>query len=285
MVTMEDPDETTTPANPIKVCGVVFRIRYAQFAMRELSLICTILMSLVCIVSVCLVYLRTPVLYGRINIRWLTVTASVSVASQHLFSYWNLIMAGCGSSNGRFWCDVKIMIVRGFNTIRTVSRLVSSPLLFMQMALLLGCLSAQALLFLCIIIVLSELQLGLSENQNQYDVQTQDKFIDDNKLLMEQVHKYQQEHPYNNVRLQSFVVYAVLNVLVSTILLLCHNAVPESMTFAMPIVTILLLYCSGVPILTHLLYLKGVWTFCEYEIYRSLADVLFLTLLTLFTFV
>jgi len=285
MVTMEDPDETTTPTTPIKVCGVVFRIRYAQFAMRELSLICTILMSLICIVSVCLVYLRTPVLYGRINIRWLTVTASVSVASQHLFSYWNLIMAGCGSSNGRFWCDVKIMIVRGFNTIRTVARLVSSPLLFMQMALLLGCLSAQALLFLCIIVVLSELQLGLSENQNQYDVQTQDKFIDDNKLLMEQVHKYQQEHPYNNVRLQSFVVYAVLNVLVSTILLLCHNAVPESMTFAMPIVTILLLYCSGVPILTHLLYLKGVWTFCEYEIYRSLADVLFLTLLTLFTFV
>jgi len=280
---MEDPDEITTP---IKICAVVFRIRYAQFAMRELSQLCAILLSVLCIVSVCLIYLRTTTTYGRMDIRWLTVLATLSTCIQHLFSYLNLIMAGCGSSDGRFWCDVKIMIVRGFNTIRTVARLVSSPLLYVQMALLLGCDNTQALVFLCIVIVLAELQFGLSENQNQYDVQTQDKFIDDNKLLLEQVNKYQQEHPLTNVSIQAFVVYAILNVIVSTILLLCQPAlVGESIFFATPIVTMLIVYCTGIPILTHLFYLKGAWTFCEYEIYRSLADCLFLTLLTLFTFV
>lgn len=281
---MEDPD--TPEMSPIKICGVVFRIRYAHLTLRELAQICAILLSLLCVISVLMLYIRAPVMYSVFDIRLFTVVASFSVCMQHVFSYLNLIMSGWGSSTGRFWCDVKIMIVRGFNTFRTVARLLSSPMLYIQLAYLLGCNNPQALLFLTLIVVLIELHLGLSENRNQYDVQTHEKFIsDDNMLLLEQVSHYQQQYPLTNVSQVSFTVYAIVNMHLASILLVFRQPVSESVVFTMPIVTLLIVYCTCLPILTHLIYLKGAWTFCEYEIYRSLADVFFLTLLTLFTFV
>lgn len=281
---MEDPD--IPPEYPIKICGVVFRIRYAHLTLREVSQLCAMLLSLLCVMSVLLVYIRAPVMYGGFDIRLLTVVSSFSVCAQHVFSYLNLIMSGWGSSSGRFWCDVKIMIVRGFNTFRTVSRLVSSPLLYIQLAYLLGCANPQALLFLVLIVVLIELHLGLSENRNQYDVQSHAKFVSDDQMLqLEQVSHYQQQHPLTNVSQVSFTVYAIVNMHLSSILLLFREPVSESLVFAMPLVSLLVVYCTCLPILTHLIYLKGLWTFGEYEIYRSLADVFFLTLLTLFTFV
>ena len=281
--TMEDP-EAIIP--PIRICGLVFRIRATTLAFRELSQLCTVILSALCIVSICMMYLRPPVFYGPLDIRWLTIGALVAVCSQHLFSYFNLLMAGWGSSTGRFWCDVKIMIVRGFNTIRTLSRVVASPMLTVQLALLLGCTHTPALLFLCLLSVLGELQLGLSENQNQYDVQTHEKFVsDENRLLLETVHNYQAAHPLTNVSQVSFVVYALINISVTTILLLFREKVEEAAIFAMPIVVMLVLYIVCLPIFAHLSYLKGIWTFCEYEIYRSLGDVLLLTLVTCFIIV
>ena len=137
-----------------------------------------------------------------------------------------------------------------------------------------------------LIVVLIELHLGLSENRNQYDIQSHAKFVSDDQMLqLEQVSHYQQQHPLTNVSQVSFTVYAIVNMHLSSILLLFREPVSESLVFAMPLVSLLVVYCTCLPILTHLIYLKGLWTFGEYEIYRSLADVFFLTLLTLFTFV
>lgn len=282
---MEDPVEIRVET-PIKICGVVFRIRSAQLTLRELSQLCAILLSILVVMSVCVFYIRAPVMYGQVDLRIFTIVATTSACAQHLLSYLNLIMAGWGSSTGRFWCDVKIMIVRGFNTFRTLSRLVASPALSIQLAYLLGCDNIQALFFLGIILVLSELHNGLSENRNQYNVQTHEKFISvDSRLMLEMVNNYQQSHPLTNVSQVSFTVYSIVNIGVSTILLLFRHTVTDSLIFAMPIVILILVHCTGVPIVTHFLYLKGLWTFCEYEIYRSLLDILFLALITLFTFV
>jgi hypothetical protein len=279
---MEDPEESAA----IKICTVPFKIREKQLVFRELMQLCTIVISILFIIGTCMIYSRTPVLYNTIDIRWFSIVACLSSAAHYLFSYLNLLTLGWGSSDGRFWCDIKIMIVRGFNTIRTISRCISSPMLYVQFAYLLGVWCPTTLLFLCMLIILSELQLGWSENINQYDVQTHDKFVSsDNLLLLESVHKYQTEYPQNKVSYMPFVVYCQINIVTCTILLVQREEVATGVTFAVPLIVMLVLYNVCLPIFAHLAYLKSVWTYCEYEIYRSLLDTVFLTLLTLFIFV
>ncbi len=134
--------------------------------------------------------------------------------------------------------------------------------------------------------LLGEYQEGISENQDQYDVQAHDKFVsDENCLLLDQVHKYQSEHPRAKVKHTPFVLHAMLNIYLVTCLMMFKNVVPQPIFFATPVIVLLMTYTVCIPILTHLLYLKGVWTFCELDIYRSISDVVLMTLITLFSLI
>lgn len=285
---MEELENPTGPAvvSPIKICRLPFRIRRPQLVMRELTQICALVLTFLLVVGLSIIYSHQSPSYDGVDIRWLTIVACLSQCVQHCFTLVNLRSAGWGSSNGHFWCDVKIMIVRGFNTIRSASRMVSVPVLYVQMAYLLGCSCPSTLMLLAMLAMLGEYQSVLSENQNQYDVQTHDKFVsDDNLLLFEQVHKYQSEHPHTRVKHAPFVLHTMLNLYLATCLVLFKQVVPHPLFFATPVIVLLMTYTVCIPILTHLLYLKGVWTFCELDIYRSISDVVLMTLITLFSLI
>lgn len=284
MEELENPSSTEVP--PIHICQMAFRLRKPQLVMQELTQLCALVTTLLVVVCLCIIYSREATAYKGVDLRWLTMVACLSLCVQHCFTFINLRSAGWGSANGQFWCDVKIMIVRGFNTIRSVSRMVLVPVLYVQMAYLLGISCHPTLMLLTMVALLGEYQAVLSENQNQYDVQTHDKFVsDDNLLLLEQVHKYQTEHPIVKVKYTPFVLHAVLNLYIAICLMMFKEAVPQPIFFATPVVVLLMNYTVCVPIMTHLLYLKGVWTFCELDIYRSICDVVLMTLLTLFTLI
>lgn len=271
---------------PIQICRLTFRLRQPRLVMRELTQLCALVLTLLIVVGICIIYSRPSSAYDGFDIRWLTMAACLSLWVQHSCTFINLRSAGWGSASGQFWCDVKIMMVRGFNTIRTVSRMVSVPVLSVQMAYLLGCSCPSTLMLLAMLALLGEYQAGISENQNQYDVQTHDKFVsDENCLLLEQVHKYQSEHPLAKVKHTPFVLHAVLNLYMVTCLMMFKQVVPQPIFFATPVVVLLMMYTVCIPIMTQLLYLKGVWTFCELHLYRSISDVGLMVLLTLFTLI
>jgi hypothetical protein len=178
------------------------------------------------------------------------------------------------------------MFVRGFNTIRTTSRLVSVSVLYIQLALHLGCSSLPALLLLVALSIMAEFQAGIAENQNQYDVQTHEKFIsDDNFVEMEQVHQYQLEHPLSNVKFTPIFLYGFLNAYITTTLLMTRSETVSHIFFESPVIILIILFNVVVPTCTHLYYFKALCTFCELEIYRSLSDTILLTFLILFTLV
>jgi len=284
MENLENPTGIEVP--PIQICRLTFRLRQPRLVMQELTQLCALVLTLLIVVGLCIIYSRQSKAYDGFDIRWLTMVACLSLWVQHCFTFINLRSAGWGSANGQFWCDVKIMMVRGFNTIRTVSRMVSVPVLSVQMAYLLGCSCPSTLMLLAMLALLGEYQAGISENQNQYDVQTHDKFVsDENCLLLEQVHKYQSEHPRAKVKHTPFVLHAMLNIYLVTCLMMFKNVVPQPIFFATPVIVLLMMYTVCIPIMTHLLYLKGVWTFCELDIYRSISDVVLMVLLTLFTLI
>lgn len=281
---LENPTGLEVP--PIKICRRTCRLRRPRLVMQELTQLCALVLTLLLVIGLCLIYSRPTSTYNGFDLRWLTMVACSSLWVQQCFTFINLRSSGWGSANGQFWCDVKIMMVRGFNTIRTVSRMVAVPVLSVQMAYLLGCACPSTLMLLAMLALLGEYQAGISENQNQYDVQTHDKFVsDDNFLLVEQVHKYQSEHPLVKVKHTPFVLHALLNLYLVTSLMLFKNVVPKPILFATPVTALLMLYTVCVPIMTHLLYLKGFWTFCELDIYRSISDVVLMGLLTLFTLI
>lgn len=281
---LEHPSGTEVP--PIKICQLGLRLRRPALVMQELTQICALATTLLVVVGLCTIYSREATAYDGVDLRWLTMVACFSLCVQHCFTFINLRSAGWGSASGSFWCDIKIMIVRGFNTIRSVSRMVLVPVLYVQMAYLLGCSCPSTLMLLVMVALLGEYQAVLSENQNQYDVQTHDKFVsDDNFLLLEQVHKYQSEHPIGKVKHTPFVIHAVLNLYIATCLMMFKKVVAQPIFFATPVIVLLMIYTVCVPIMTHLLYLKGVWTFCELGIYRDIGDVVLMTLLTLFTLI
>lgn len=282
---MEDPQEMSEPS-PIKCCGIPFRIRRSTLALREISQLCALILSILCITGTCVIYIRPPITYSNIDIRCLALAACFTVLIQHFLTFMNLLTNGWGSSKGRFWCDVKIMFVRGFNTIRTTSRLVSVSVLYIQLSILLGCSNFSTLLLLVALSIMAEFQSGISENQNQYDIQTHEKFIsDDNFLEIEQVHQYQLEHPLSNVKFTPILLFGCLNAYITTTLLMTQSETVSHLFFEKPVIILIILFNVVVPTCTHLYYFKALCTFCELEIYRSLSDTILLTLIILFTLV
>lgn len=269
---MEDTEINIDNEQPILLFGIPLRFNSTQLIFREFTRFATIMAGLVTLIGA--VFLKVWPVEQWYETRFLVLLCSLLTLIQHGCIYANLLSNGWGNDKGKFWCDVKIMIVRGFNTIRTTLRLVITPLLFVIYAMELQVTEPLTILFCTMLAIISELQTGLSENQNQYDISTETKFVDtNNQLLLEPLHQFQKEHVLQRVTFTPLVTGAVIQfVLITSLGFFGQTKTPTAPIIIIIYLTLLLLMAG--------LYLRRKWTFVEYGIYRSIVDIIILLVLT-----
>lgn len=298
---MEDPESkdttpilTTPTSGPVTIFGRPFRMQNDSLYLRELHRLCVVVLAVVSVCTTAVCFQRAPVLASHsLNIRWLPILATYTTTIMYLLDLSNVYMGGWGDSNGRFWCDVKIMYVRGFNTIRTVCRFFGVSLMFSLLAVLLDVQSS--LVFIVMLVVISEWQSGLAENQNQYDIKFEDKFVDEeNKLSVEVLHQYQATHSVERVTWVSFTIASIIKIMTLSCMFIPvdRNDLepttdhPDSgVVFRAPVIVGIVLWSFLLPCLLDFAYFKQTITFCQLEIYRMLTDCCVLTLTCMFTLV
>ena len=182
---------------------------------------------------------------------------------------------GWGAEDSRFWCDIKIMC--RFNTIRTVIRFFTAVILTCLLALISGCTHTPTIILACTLAIVAEWQSGLSENQNQYDVRLDSKFLtEENALSLEPLHDYQISHPIEKVIWSPFFAHVILKLILYTTLLLAHKSTAKVFAFDTGIQYLIWGYLVFVPFILDLSHLKGLSSFCVIEIYRMISDVILL---------
>lgn len=270
------------PTGPIHIFGRPCKLRGDTLTLRELHRICAVLLVLVATGATAICFQREAV--GTVfNVRWLPIAATFATAGLYMVKFVNVHMGGWGAANSRFWCDVTIMYVRGFNTMRTVSRFFTASALFSTVAILLGV--EAAVPFICLLVVVAEWQAGLAENQNQYDIKFQDKFVDDdNRLSLETLHHYQASHAIEHTTWSAFAISCGLKAATLT----CTLAMAPGSTglvFRVPVIVAILMWAFVVTALLDFAYLKQSVTFCQLEIYRMVSDTIYLPLIVMFALV
>tara|TARA_B110001452_G_C15230082_1_gene426149 strand:+ start:403 stop:984 length:582 start_codon:yes stop_codon:yes gene_type:complete len=193
-------------------------------------------------------------------------------------------MGGWGAANSRFWCDVKIMFVRGFNTIRTLGQFLSNTLLFILFAFTFGL--ETSLPYISLLIIIAEWQTGIAENQNQYDQTIHEKFTNEKgELCLESLQQYQFTHPSTTVVWSPFVIACCIKTYIITCIMTLTQADNERLTFSTPIIVCIILWSHIIPSFLNFSYLKNAFTFCQLELYRTISDALFLPLIMMFSLV
>ena len=283
---MEDLESTNTlmteqvvSSTPLTLCTLVFRLKSDQrLTMQDL---CKCASAIITLEFVCAIALR----FMRGDAYWLPVLAMLPTCLLYIVMYLNLLTGPWGSENSRFWCDVKIMYVRGYNTIRTVTRMFSISLLFIFMNHLLGHFQTCMTLLLVLIIVVIEWQSGLAENANQYDIKAFDKFMDGNRLCVESLHFFQLQKRSEASHWMSFVIACVVKVYtVTCIFITAPNSGPIPL-FQIPIIIMITLYSILLPTMLDFMYLKSMATFCQIEMVRTVIDIIFPFLVVVFSLV
>ena len=283
---MEDPESKNTlmteeavSSVPLTLCNLKFRIKSDQrLTMQDL---CKCASAILILQLVCGIAIR----FMRVNAYWLPVLAMLPTCLLYVVMYLNLSTGPWGSENSRFWCDVKIMYVRGYNTIRTVTRMFSISLLFIFMNHLLGHSQTLATLLLVLIMVVIEWQSGLAENANQYDIKAFDKFMDGDRLCLESLHFFQLQKKTEASHWMSFVIAFVVKLYTVTSIMITANTSAPGPVFQIPIIIMITLYSILMPTLLDFIYLKSMATFCQVEMVRTVSDVVFPFLVVIFSLV
>ena len=284
-VFMEDPESKNSLVNnaptipsAIKLCGINIRVKHETLLLSEIIRIACILCLVQTSCAIFIVFLREPIKISFIgNIRWLSVASIGIMTVMYGLIYMNLKSGGWGAEDSRFWCDIKIMYVRGFNTIRTVSRIFTAICLTILLGVISDSGHIDTLIFASTLAVMAEWQAGLSENQNQYDVRLDSKFLSENNaLLLEPLNDYQNSHPKENISWSPFVVHTFIKILLHTTLLLTHSRSSDTFEFESVVQSIIWLYMVFLPVILDAAYLKHACSFVVIEIYRMLVDVFIL---------
>lgn len=286
---MEDPESNdtspilnTAATGPLFIFGRHCKLQHETLSLRELHKLCACLLSIASVCGIVICFQREPV-GDWVNMRWLSIWVTCVTSLMYILDFANIHMGGWGASDGRFWCDVKIMYVRGFNTMRTVCRFFSVSLAFALLCLLVGIPSSTP--FVCMLVVVSEWQAGVAENQNQYDIKFQDKFIDEeNRLSVENLHNYQISHTNENVTWSAFVIARIIKVLTLTSMFVLTQPV-DGLIFSAPVTVTILMWSFVVPSILDFAYFKHFMTFCQLEIYRMISDCILLPLIIMFSLV
>ena len=289
---MEDIEEndslvrpTEVASTPIHIFGSLgCRIKQDTLKLREIQRLSAILLSTFSICACSVLFMRDPIIKFGWNIRWIPLIALFVKALMYIVKFINVYTGGWGAADGRFWCDVRIMYVRGFNTVRTIFDWWSSCALFTLLVVFMQIESS--LLFILMLVVVAGWHSGLTENQNQYDIKFQDKFIDtDDYLCLETLHGYQQQHPHDKVMWIPFIIANFLKTYVLTCMFIYSPDIEHYFVFALPIVVLIVLKVFLLPCFLEFIYYKQMITFCKLEIFRILLDCTVLPLIVMFTLV
>lgn len=283
------PVETKSPpmtkSTPMYCMGSVkCRINEDTLKLQELHRLTAVFLSVFSICSCSVTFMRSPVSKYGLNIRWMPVVALFITTSMYILKFANVKMGGWGAADSRFWCDVRIMYVRGFNTVRTIVNWISSSVVFSMLTLLMGVESS--VLFILMLNIVADWQAGMSENQNQYNIKFQDRFMDEKEqLCLESLHHYHKQHTLEKIAWTPFVLAYFLKTYLLSCMIFYSDGISSEFIFAIPMVVLIVTWVFLIPCFLNFVYLKQVITFCNLEMYRILADCVMPTLLVMFTLV
>ena len=285
---MEDPEEKTsftTSENtslPLQICSTTIRITKNTLTMQDLikTTLCIVSLQFICTLATALAKGEKTLL------AWVIVCQLLPQVGLYGFMHANLMSGGWGAPDSRFWCDVKIMYVRGFNTIRTISRMASFSISLWLMAIVLQINNMTTMALLPLLAIISEWQSGLSENQNQYDVKAFDKFTkDDETLCLESLNYFQSQKNEQGKLTTSFIVNCLMKTYTITCLLGTWPRTETEMVFGIPIIVTIVFYSFIVPLILDLIYIKSGLTFCQVELYRMIMDITLPFVIVIFSLV
>ena len=267
-----ESEETVVDQTPILIFSVPLRFQNPKLTQREFSRFLGISAAALTTLSCLLSYMTRR--DGYVDVQIGITLISFLIFIQHVLVYTNLISNGWGTPKGKFWCDIKIMVARGFNTIRTSLRLLITPILFIVMSVELGITDPITILFLVMLAIISEINAGTSENQNQYDMQTNEKFVDSaNQLLLEELNMYQKEHALQKVTWVPLIIYVIIqNILLAALIL-----GGDSIGF----IPFIVIFHTVLQQLMSFLHLFGSNSFVQLEIFRSFVDLGLILLLVI----
>lgn len=278
-----DDIESGVTSTPVRACRIPCRLRGEKLNVAALVRFACFVTTTECIVALLilnfavsnatseLVLQQQPI--GSIHLRILPALSLVPISIQYTISWLNISAGGWGAPDSRFWCDIKIMYVRGFNTIRTIARMCCTAILFGAFTIsILEITDLLILAFLCPLAALAEWQAGLVELQNQYDVKLDDKFIEDNALCLETL-QYHQENRARTVKTWvPYVLSVATKMYMTTWVVYCASIGGTDWSVYGLLTIAIVLYLDIVPFVLLYLYERNQMTFCELELYRVISD-------------
>ena len=285
----EDPEEkiafvssTGSSSLPLRVCSATCRLSNNPLSLREIVklAVCVLILQTICAGGLAISRSETSLLI------WLCIGQVFTKCILYTFMYINLLSGGWGSSKSRFWCDIKIMYVRGFNTIRSITDMASFTLYLWITMLILEVDSELTAALLPLLAVIAEWQAGLSENQLQDDVNVADKFItDENLLSLEGLHWCQSQKKDPRTVTVPFVAHCLIKTYVFTCLLISGRRGETSLIFGIPIVGLIVFYTYIATLTLDFMYIKRFQTFCQIELYKIIIDLIFPGIIVAFSLV
>jgi len=276
--------EDTVSSVPLTICTVVFRLKRSTLTMQELTKFATALLTVFVICAIAVLFMR-PSLENAPLGRWFVVLSILPTCILYVFMYLNLATGPWGSESSRFWCDVRIMYTRGFNTIRTVLNMFSNSLLLIFLCVLLGHTGPLVMQLIFVTSLIAEWQSGAAEHVNQTDIKVYDRFMDGDVLCLEALHYYQSKHPIERVRWTPYVLASTIKFYVVTSILCTAKDSRQVLVFQIPIAIAIVMYTCLSPLVLHFVYFKGFVTFSQLELYRTVLDIVFPMLILSFSLV
>lgn len=287
---MEDPEsketlvtESPSSSHALTLFGIPLRIKQTPLNMFTLVKIGMIITALQVILSSAIVFMRPQLPY---QMRWIPVLATSSIAILYGLMCGNIVSGGWGTASGRFWCDVKIMYARGFNTIRSITNLWTTSLFFIYMALLLNNNHSLIAALLCFSAMVIEWQTGTGENINQYDIKSFERFVDtDGIMCLESLHAFQLQKSDQKTHWLPTILASTARVYICTAIFASGNYTADTHTFKIPLLVLITLYLCIIPIVIEFCYHKHIITFCQVEAYRTISDIIVPTIINAFSLV
>lgn len=287
---MEDPESKETlfhespPTNhALTLFGIPLRVKQMPLNMFTLVKVGLIVTALQVILSSAIVFMRPQLPY---QMRWIPVLATSSIAILYALMCGNIISGGWGTASGRFWCDVKIMYARGFNTIRSITNLWTTSLFLIYMAFLLDNSQFLVVALLCFSAMVIEWQTGTGENINQYDIKSFERFVDaDGILCLESLHAFQVQKSDQQTYWLPTILASTARLYICTMIFASGNFTADTHTFKIPILVLITLYLCIIPIVIEICYHKHIITFCQVEAYRTITDISIPTIINAFSLV
>ena len=263
-------EEITQQNIPLTCFGATIRVSDKPLILSDLIKIAT-----------CVIFLEFVIIVGlsmagtNSDYTLLCISQIFCKSTFYIIVYTNLLSGGWGAQDTRFWCDIKIMFVRGFNTIRTIWNMISSVLNLWIVAIILDLDTPATLAFIAPLAILAEWQSGLAENLSQEDVKVFDKFLTSaGQLNLESLHYHQmQTNRDSSKNSQPFVISTCLKIYMITCLLSFPKWQHTAGVFGVPIVMTIVAGVYIIPLAIELAYIKKIRTFCQIEIYRTILDM------------